>query len=131
LTELPRFERYGIFLISDEIYALTAFDRSVETPVARRLASRVRTGAGKPGFTHQFAERYHKQKRVLALPGSAFVAPPDHLALRLSVCDYKGAEALAACTAHEINPDQVADFAPRVVAAVDAIAAFAKQAGGA
>jgi aspartate aminotransferase len=77
--------------------------------------------------SRQLADALLDQKRVLALPGSAFGAPPDHLALRLSLCDYKGAEALAACTAHEIHPDQVADFAPRVVAAADAIAAFAKQ----
>jgi hypothetical protein len=51
------------------------------------------------------------------------------LALRLSVCDYDGAEALAACTEDEIGPEKVAGFAPRVVAAAEAIAAFAAEAG--
>jgi len=78
--------------------------------------------------SRQLADALLEQKSVLALPGSAFGAPPDHLALRLSVCDYKGAEALAACAEHEISPNQVADFAPRVVAAADAIAAFVEQA---
>jgi aspartate/methionine/tyrosine aminotransferase len=77
--------------------------------------------------SHQLADALFEQKRVLALPGSAFGAPPDLLALRLSVCDYKGAEALAACAKHEIHPNRVADFAPRVVAAADAIAAFAEH----
>jgi hypothetical protein len=81
------------------------------------------------GFrTSRLVDALLKQKRVLALPGSEFGAPPDHLALRLSVCHYKGADALAACTEHEIRPNQVADFAPRVVAAADAIAAFAEHA---
>ena len=79
--------------------------------------------------SRQLADALLKERRVLALPGTAFGAPPDRLALRLSVCDYKGNEALAACADQEINPDQVADFAPRVVAAADAIAAFAEQAG--
>ena len=75
--------------------------------------------------SRQLADALLEQKRVLALPGSAFGAPPDLLALRLSVCDYNGAEALAACAEHGIDPNRVADFAPRVVAAADAIAAFA------
>ncbi|HSM29858.1 MAG TPA: pyridoxal phosphate-dependent aminotransferase [Woeseiaceae bacterium] len=79
--------------------------------------------------SRQLADALLEQKRVLALPGTAFGAPPEQLALRLSVCDYKGDEALAACANHEISPDQVAGFAPRVVAAADAIAAFAEQAG--
>ena len=76
--------------------------------------------------SRQLADALLKLKRVLALPGTAFGAPPDLLALRLSVCDYKGAEALAACVEGEIRADQVADFAPRVVAAAEAIAAFAR-----
>ena len=78
--------------------------------------------------SRQLADALLKQKRVLALPGTAFGAPPNHLALRLSVCDYKGAEALAAFEEHAVDPDQVADFAPRVVAAAEAIAEFARQA---
>ena len=78
--------------------------------------------------SRQLADALLKQKRVLALPGSAFGAPHNHLALRLSVCDYKGAEALAACAEHKIDPNQVADFAPRVVAGADAIAAFVEEA---
>ena len=76
----------------------------------------------------QLADALLEQRRVLALPASAFGALPEHLALRLSVCDYNGAEALAACKEHDINPDRVADFAPRVVAAADAIATFAERA---
>ena len=78
--------------------------------------------------SRQLADALLEQNRVLALPGDAFGAPPDILTLRLSVCDYDGAEALAACKEHDINPDRVADFAPRVVAAADAIAAFAEHA---
>jgi aspartate/methionine/tyrosine aminotransferase len=78
--------------------------------------------------SRQLADALLEQKRVLALPGSAFGAPPDCLALRLSVCDYNGVEALAACAEHEINPYQVAEFAPRVVEAADAIAEFVEQA---
>ena len=75
--------------------------------------------------SRQLADALLEQQRVLALPGSAFGASPEILALRLSVCDYKGADAIAACTKQEISEQQVADFAPRVVAAADAIAAFA------
>ena len=78
--------------------------------------------------SRQLADALLEQKRVLALPGDAFGASPDQLALRLSVCDYDGAEALAACAGQDIDPGLVADFAPRVVAAADAIAAFAEQA---
>jgi aspartate/methionine/tyrosine aminotransferase len=78
--------------------------------------------------SRQLADALLKQERVLALPGTAFGAPPDQFALRLSVCDYAGAEALAACEEREIDADQVAQFAPRVVAAADAIAAFAERA---
>ena len=79
--------------------------------------------------SRQLADALLEQKGVLALPGSAFGAPHERLALRLSVCDYNGAEALAACAEREINPNQVAEFAPRVVAAADAIAAFTELAG--
>ena len=78
--------------------------------------------------SRHLADALLEQKRVLALPGAAFGATPDRLALRLSVCDYNGAEALAACGEREINPSQVAEFAPRVVAAADAIAAFSEEA---
>ena len=81
--------------------------------------------------SRQLADALLKQQRVLALPGSAFGAPPDLLALRLSVCDYEGADALAASAEHAISPEQVADFAPRVVAAADAVAVFAEQAANA
>jgi aspartate aminotransferase len=90
-------------------------------PVRQRLAEQdIQT-------SRQLADALLEQKRVLALPGSAFGAPPELLALRLSVCDYKGAEALAACAEHGIDPNRVAEFAPRVVAAADAIAAFAEH----
>jgi aspartate/methionine/tyrosine aminotransferase len=92
-------------------------------PVRQRLAEKdILT-------SRQLADALLEQKRVLALPGAAFGAPPDLLALRLSICDYNGVEALAACAEHEISPNQVAEFAPRVVAAAEAIAAFAEQAG--
>jgi aspartate aminotransferase len=78
--------------------------------------------------SRQLADALLGQTRVLALPGADFGAPPDRLALRLSVCDYEGAEALDASLEREIRPDQVAEFAPRVVAAAEAIAAFAAQA---
>jgi aspartate aminotransferase len=79
--------------------------------------------------SRQLADALLEQHRVLALPGDAFGAPSGLLTLRLSVCDYDGAEALAACAEHDISPDQVAEFAPRVVTAAEAIAAFAEQAG--
>jgi len=53
--------------------------------------------------SRQLADALLGQKRVLALPGSAFGAPPELLALRLSVCDYLGAEALAASAECEID----------------------------
>lgn len=62
---------------------------------------------------------------VLALPGTGFGAPPERLCLRLSVCDYDGAQALGAC-AGDVNPASVVrSFAPKVLAAADAIVAFA------
>lgn len=79
--------------------------------------------------SRQLADALLEQERVLALPGSAFGAPPEQLALRLSVCDYAGAGALASCSKHEISSEQVAELAPRVVAAADAIAAFAARSG--
>ena len=79
--------------------------------------------------SRQLANALLEQTGVLALPGAAFGAPPNRLALRLSVCDYDGAEALAACVDDGIGAKQVTEFAPRVVAAADAIAAFAERAG--
>jgi len=79
--------------------------------------------------SRQLADALLRQHRVLALPGTAFGASRNRLALRLSVCDYDGAAALAAC-AGDIDPaDRVTDFAPRVVAGADAIAAFARTLG--
>ncbi len=78
--------------------------------------------------SRQLADALLDRTRVIALPGADFGAPPDRLALRLSVCDYDGAEALLACAEHDIRPNQVAAFAPRVVVAADAIRAYAQEA---
>jgi len=79
--------------------------------------------------SRQLADTLLRQHHVLALPGTAFGAPQDRLALRLSVCDYDGAEALAACDGEKDPAGLVMQFAPRVVAGADAIATFARQLG--
>ncbi len=75
--------------------------------------------------SRQLADALLRQHKVLALPGTAFGASHEQLTLRLSVCDYNGTEALAACKGEEVAADAVPEFAPRVVAGADAIAAFA------
>ena len=75
----------------------------------------------------QLADALLRQHDVMALPGTAFGAPPGQLALRLSVCDYDGAGALAACAGHEDPVTLVPEFAPRVIAAADSVAAFAER----
>ncbi len=64
---------------------------------------------------------------VLSLPGTAFGAPPEQLALRLSVCDYDGATALEMCKEHNDPTSLIEAFAPRVVEAARAIVTFAQK----
>lgn len=89
-------------------YLWPAFDRHAGALAAQHIGGAV-----------ALADTLLAEHGVLALPGSAFGAPPGSLTLRLSLCDYDGAHALA----HAAAP--VADFAPRVVAGCDAIARFA------
>lgn len=65
---------------------------------------------------------------VITLPGTAFGATPEELALRLSVCDYDGAAALHAAKNGAVLDDGfVSAFAPRLVAAADAFERFTAQ----
>jgi aspartate/methionine/tyrosine aminotransferase len=61
---------------------------------------------------------------VLALPGTGFGAAAEHLVLRLSVCDYDGAEALRIAGNSDNLGEQVDGLAPRVIEAAEAIAEF-------
>lgn len=76
------------------------------------------------------AQRLLENYDVLPLPGTGFGADPADLCLRLSVCDYDGAEALGAY--RKAQPGQVAidAFAPRVVEATAALVRFAADHSG-
>ncbi|MDC0737081.1 aminotransferase class I/II-fold pyridoxal phosphate-dependent enzyme [Cognatishimia sp. SS12] len=66
------------------------------------------------------------QEGIVALPGTAFGAPPEALRLRLSTCDFDGAEALAFLrkAGGRLTPQDVPQFAPRVAAALDGFRRF-------
>lgn len=61
---------------------------------------------------------------VLTLPGTGFGAAAEHLVLRLSVCDYDGANALRIAGNSDDLETLVEAMAPRVVEAAEAIADF-------
>ncbi|MCB1721114.1 MAG: aminotransferase class I/II-fold pyridoxal phosphate-dependent enzyme [Alphaproteobacteria bacterium] len=62
---------------------------------------------------------------LASLPGTAFGAEPEVLTLRLSGCDYDGAEVLAAFHAgEELDEAFIRKNAPRVCGAVEAFGAF-------
>ena len=76
-----------------------------------------------PLTSARLADALLRERGVVSLPGSAFGEADDVLRLRLSVCDYDGAAALA----HAERGGDVADveaYAPRVLAGAEAIAAF-------
>jgi len=67
---------------------------------------------------------------LASLPGTAFGAEPEVLTLRLSGCDYDGAEVLAAFYAGEaLDEAFIRKNAPRVCAAVEAFGAFLEGLG--
>ena len=74
--------------------------------------------------SEDLARRLLADYELLSLPGHAFGAAPEQLALRLSVCDYDGAEALAACPEGEDPTSRIERFASRVVAATEALERF-------
>lgn len=73
------------------------------------------------------ANRLLESYDVLALPGTGFGAQPADLCLRLSVCDYDGAQALESLRRAAAGPPAIADFAPRVAEAATALQAFARD----
>ncbi len=90
-------------------------------PVRRSLSRRgIRT-------SRDLARALLEDFDVLALPGAAFGASEDSLTLRLSVCDYDGAEALAAVErSRTVRSVPVEDIAPRVLQGAEAVAAFSR-----
>ena len=90
-------------------------------PMRERLAQRGITNS------ESLAEALLAERGVLSLPGTAFGAPPEALALRLSVCDYDGAAALDVCREHGDPANLAETFAPRVDEAAKAIVAFAEE----
>lgn len=70
-----------------------------------------------------------EEEGIVALPSSAFGIATDRLCLRLSACDYDGADALNAyqgLDAHDSAPD-LASFAPRVPQAMNALQRFVER----
>lgn len=67
------------------------------------------------------------EQNVLALPGTGFGAAADHLALRLSVCDYDGSHALQAAASSDDLDGLIETMAPRVLRAASGIANFVRQ----
>lgn len=65
------------------------------------------------------------ESSTLTLAGSSFGASPETLALRLSVCDYDGAQALLEFRATEDPAEAVETVAPRLVSGARAIRRFA------
>ena len=62
---------------------------------------------------------------IATLPGTAFGAEPDAMRLRLSACDYDGADALAHYEAlGSDEPGDIASFAPRMAAALEGFRRF-------
>ncbi|MDH3362306.1 MAG: pyridoxal phosphate-dependent aminotransferase [Gammaproteobacteria bacterium] len=90
-------------------------------PMRKRLKQRGIT------TSESLSEALLAERGVLSLPGTAFGAPPEALALRLSVCDYDGAAALEMCREYSDPANLVEAFAPRVDAAARAIAAFVQE----
>ena len=71
----------------------------------------------------QLADALLEGEGILTLPGTAFGEAPEAMRLRLSVCDYDGADALAHYDGRR-GPGDVAAFAPRVDAALAGFEAF-------
>ena len=90
-------------------------------PMRERLAQRGIT------TSESLSEALLADRGVLSLPGTAFGAPPEVLALRLSVCDYDGATALEMCKQNSDPANLIAAFAPRVVEAARAIVTFVQE----
>lgn len=90
------------------------------TTHAARLAERDVT------TSDELARRLLSDAGVALLPGTAFGRPPHELSLRISAVDFDGARALALAEAGEaaIGVDQAATLAPRVLEAIDRIAAW-------
>ncbi len=69
-----------------------------------------------PVTSEDLAKQLITQEGIVVLPGTAFGEAPNQLLLRLSTCDYDGAEALDYYRAHknEFDISHVSQFAPRV-----------------
>lgn len=79
----------------------------------------------------QLYDRLIREEGIVSLPGDAFGESPNRLTLRLSACDYDGADAL---DIHQrsngvVTDAEIAEFAPRVIASMDGFASFAKRFG--
>ena len=76
----------------------------------------------------ELADYLLKTYGLAAIPGTAFGAEPEVLTLRLSGCDYDGAEALAAYQNGEaLDEAFIEKYAPRVKAQVEAFGDFIAQ----
>lgn len=140
-------QRAGVLAYSHhpEVEAHLADCNLVHGAVVRRVAGALRAGGvdpGEPGgafylfpgfesrrqaasltSSDQLAERLLEEHRVATLPGTAFLAPPELLHVRISPVDYDGAHALAVLrnlrTGGLVDPDElVRQAAPRVLEGV-------------
>ncbi len=77
-------------------------------------------GEKTPNTSAELTKQLVNEVGIVALPGTAFGEAPDVLKLRLSVCDYDGAEALEYLRALDrpLEPSDIQRFAPRVVGGV-------------
>ena len=75
----------------------------------------------------ELADALLEEQNVLVLPGTGFGASADHLALRLSVCDYDGGLALQQAARGADLDGLVETLAPRVIQAAEGIASFTRQ----
>ena len=128
--------------VEASIDAARRVHRSVATLAARRLKGMgldcampgggfyvwpdlapVRRAANREITSSALAGALLRERGVVSLPGSAFGEEENALRLRLSVCDYDGADALSHL-ARGGDPDEVGAYAPRATRALDAIEAF-------
>ncbi len=135
-------------VIEDYIALCTRIHRAVARYVAQRIASKdlscarpqgafylwpdfdpIRQTLASEGISSstELARHLLQEAGVLALPGESFEAPRESLTLRLSTCDYDGAEAIDAFRQSASAAPAIIDFAPNVAKGADAIVDYVKQ----
>lgn len=84
-----------------------------------------------PADSPALASLLVEQHGLVTLPGTAFGETPENLRLRLSVCDYDGADAMnvLANKRGKLTEADIGDFAPNVIAAINSLESFVRNEG--